>query len=33
MVTLGIVTIIGTGRDVYRHYKITDRGIANGIEN
>ena len=33
IVTLGIVTIIGTGRDVYRHYKITDRGIANGIEN
>ena len=33
IVTLGIVTIIGTGRDVYRYYKITDRGIANGIEN
>ena len=33
IVILGITTIIGTGRDVYRHYKITDRGIANGIEN
>ena len=32
-VIFGIAAIIGTGRDIYRHYKITDGGIANGIEN
>ncbi|WP_405350505.1 hemagglutinin repeat-containing protein [Fusobacterium animalis] len=32
-IILGCIAIIGTLHDGYRHYKITDRGIAEGIKN